>query len=57
MFTAIARRRVARVGAAPFCLASGTDWQAAGITHATEQQMMDRGLIERQAAPPRSYDL
>jgi hypothetical protein len=33
-----------------FCLASGTDWQAAGITHATAQHMMVRGLIERQAA-------
>jgi hypothetical protein len=30
-----------------FCLASGTDWQAASITHATAQQMMIRGLIER----------
>jgi hypothetical protein len=25
----------------------GTDWQAAGITHATAQHMMVRGLIER----------
>ena len=33
-----------------FCLASGTDWQAASITHATAQQMMVRGLIEREAA-------
>ena len=36
-----------------FCLASDTDWQAAsitGITHATAQHMMVRGLIERQAA-------
>jgi hypothetical protein len=32
-----------------FCLASGTDWQAAGIAHATAQHMMVRGLIERQA--------
>jgi hypothetical protein len=30
-----------------FCLASDTDWQAASITHATAQQMMVRGLIER----------
>jgi hypothetical protein len=30
-----------------FCLASGTDWQAASITHATAQQMMVRGLIKR----------
>jgi hypothetical protein len=33
-----------------FCLASGTDWQRASITGATAQQMMIRGLIERQAA-------
>jgi hypothetical protein len=33
-----------------FCLASDADWQAASITHATAQQMMVRGLIERQAA-------
>jgi hypothetical protein len=31
-----------------FCLASETDWQAAGITHATAQRLMVRGLIERQ---------
>jgi hypothetical protein len=35
-----------------FCLASDTDWQAASITHATAQQMMVRGLIERQASSP-----
>jgi hypothetical protein len=33
-----------------FCLASATDWQRAGVTHATTQQMMIRGLIEREAA-------
>jgi hypothetical protein len=33
-----------------FCIASATDWQKAGITHATAQQMMIRGLIDRQAA-------
>jgi len=33
-----------------FCLASETDWQRAGITHATAQQMMIRGLIDRQSA-------
>jgi hypothetical protein len=38
-----------------FCLASDTDWQRAGVTHATTQQMMIRGLIERQAA--RSFTL
>jgi hypothetical protein len=30
-----------------FCLATDTDWQAASITHATAQQTMVRGLIER----------
>jgi hypothetical protein len=30
-----------------FCLASDTDWQKAGVTHATTQHMMVRGLIER----------
>jgi hypothetical protein len=29
------------------CLATDTDWQAASIKHATAQQMMVRGLIER----------
>jgi hypothetical protein len=29
-----------------FCLASNTDWQKAGVTHATAQQMLVRGLIE-----------
>jgi hypothetical protein len=33
-----------------FCLASDTDWQAGGITHATAQHMMVRGLIQRTAA-------
>jgi hypothetical protein len=33
-----------------FCLASNTDWQKAGITHATARHLMVRGLIERQAA-------
>jgi hypothetical protein len=33
-----------------FCLASGTDWQKAGVTHATAQQMMIRGLIDREGA-------
>jgi hypothetical protein len=30
-----------------FSLASGTDWEHAGITHATAQQMLVRGLIDR----------
>jgi hypothetical protein len=34
-----------------FCLASDTDW--AGITHATAQHMMVRGLIERDRAATR----
>jgi hypothetical protein len=36
-----------------FCLASDTDWQAAGITHATAQHMMVRGLIESDSAATR----
>lgn len=31
-----------------FCLSSKTDWRAAGITHATAQRMMVRGLIQRE---------
>jgi hypothetical protein len=30
-----------------FCLASATDWQKAGVTHATAQHMLVRGLVER----------
>lgn len=30
-----------------FCLASDIDWQKAGVTHATAQHMIVRGLIER----------
>jgi hypothetical protein len=30
-----------------FCLASGTDWDRAGITHATAQQLRVCGLIDR----------
>jgi hypothetical protein len=30
-----------------FCLASGTDWERAGVTHATSQQLLVRGLIDR----------
>jgi hypothetical protein len=30
-----------------FCLASDTEWQKAGVTHATAQHMMVRGLIQR----------
>ena len=39
-----------------FCLASDTDWRAASIAHATAQQMMVRGLIER-ATGATSYRL
>jgi hypothetical protein len=35
-----------------FCLASNTDWQS-GITHATAQHLMIRGLIERDQAATR----
>jgi len=30
-----------------FCLASGTDWERASVTHATAQQLLVRGLIDR----------
>jgi len=33
-----------------FCLASDTDWQKAGVTHATAQDVMVRGLIDRGGA-------
>jgi hypothetical protein len=36
-----------------FCLAADTDWQKAGIIHATAQHMMVRGLIERDRAATR----
>jgi hypothetical protein len=31
-----------------FCLASNTDWQRAGVTHTTAQQIIIRGLVERE---------
>jgi hypothetical protein len=36
-----------------FCLASDTDWQKAGVTHAVAQHMLVRGLIERDHAATR----
>jgi hypothetical protein len=36
-----------------FCLASGTDWRKAGITHQTAQHLLVRGLIGRDRAAPR----
>jgi EamA-like transporter family len=36
-----------------FCLASGTDWERAGVTHATAQQMRVRGLIDRASTSAR----
>jgi hypothetical protein len=33
-----------------FCIASDTDWRRAGVKAATAQQMLIRGLIQRQAA-------
>jgi hypothetical protein len=36
-----------------FYLASDTDWQKAGVTHATAQHMMVRGSIERDHAVSR----
>ena len=36
-----------------FCLASGTDWERAGVTHATAQQVLVRGLVDRDQAATR----
>ena len=33
-----------------FCLASNTDWQRAGVTQVCAQQMMIRGLVDRQGS-------
>jgi hypothetical protein len=33
-----------------FCLASGTDWVKAGVTHATAQHLLVRNLVERDKA-------
>jgi hypothetical protein len=33
-----------------FCLASGTDWVKAGVTHATAQHLLVRNLVERDQA-------
>jgi len=30
-----------------FCLASGTPWEQAGVTHATPQHLLLRNLIDR----------
>jgi len=34
-----------------FCLASGTDWERGGVTHATAQQLLVRGLKSAITAP------
>ena len=36
-----------------FCLASRTDWERAGVTHATAQHLLVRGLIDRDPKPAR----
>jgi hypothetical protein len=36
-----------------FCLASGTDWERAGVTHATPQHLLVRGLLNRASTPAR----
>jgi hypothetical protein len=36
-----------------FCVASGTDWVTAGVTHATAQHMVVKNLVERTYAPTR----
>jgi hypothetical protein len=33
-----------------FCLASGTDWVKAGVTHATAQHLLVRNLVVRDHA-------
>jgi hypothetical protein len=33
-----------------FCIASGTDWSRAGVTQATAQHMLVRGLVDRDNA-------
>lgn len=38
------------------CLVSGTDWAEAGVTHATAQVMVARGLIEHERARYRLTD-
>jgi hypothetical protein len=49
-FESIAARLTVPERVLLFCLASETDWQKAGVTHATAQRLMVRGLIERTAA-------
>jgi hypothetical protein len=36
-----------------FCLASGTDSERAGVTHATAQHLLLRGLIDRASSSAR----
>jgi hypothetical protein len=36
-----------------FCLARGTDWERAGVTHATPQHLLLRGLIDRASTSAR----
>jgi len=36
-----------------FCLASGTDWERAYVTHATAQHLLVRGLVDRDPGPAR----
>ena len=36
-----------------FCLASGNDWQRAGVTDATAQHLLVRGLIADASTPAR----
>jgi hypothetical protein len=40
-----------------FCLASGTDWVRAGVTQATAQHMLVRGLVERDPATVERFKL
>jgi hypothetical protein len=34
-----------------FCLASGDDWERAGVTHGTAQYLLRRGLNARASTP------
>ena len=36
-----------------FCLASDTPWDSAGVTHATAQHLLVRGLIDRNQSASR----
>jgi hypothetical protein len=47
---AIAAELTVRERVLLFCLASGTDWVKAGVTHPTAQHLLVRNLVERDHA-------